>query len=198
MPANRAALEALASPARQELLSALGEGPVTVRELGLRLGRTRQALYYHLGLLETVGLVRTTGWRGAGRDRERVVGLVTGELVMAARRISPAEVAAAARATGAMLRLTSREVIAAIGASAVNCVGAARELMAMRGKARLNARELHRLNALLDHIYRLLARAKGRQRGHRLYAVTIVLTPARQAALLTPGGLQKPKRQRAP
>jgi DNA-binding transcriptional ArsR family regulator len=174
-----APLEALASPARQELISALGDGPATVRQLGDALGRSRQSLYYHLALLEGAGLVRCGDWRGEGRERERTYELVTHQLTVAARRTSDTERDAAVRATQALLRLTGREVIAAIASGDVSQVGTERELVALRGKARLGSRDLRRLNALIDQVYGLLVAAKRRSAGQRLYAVTIILTPAR-------------------
>src|SRR5262245_8045290 len=66
------ALEAIASPVRQEGMSELGEGPGTVKELAARLGRTRQALHFHVGVLERAGLVEVCGERGEGREKERV------------------------------------------------------------------------------------------------------------------------------
>src|SRR5215475_3442001 len=72
-PARRAAaLEAVASPARQEVMSELGEAPGTVKELAARLGRSRQALHFHVGVLERAGLVEVCGERGEGREKERV------------------------------------------------------------------------------------------------------------------------------
>ncbi len=69
---GRAAVEAVASPARQELLLALGEGRASVRELAARLGRSRSALHYHVGLLERAGMIESVEVRGSGREREAV------------------------------------------------------------------------------------------------------------------------------
>lgn len=175
------ALEAVASPARQELLSALGNGPATVTELAERLGRTRQALYYHVRQLAGAGLVREAGERGAGRDRERVWALAVERVAVGARAGHRRDLATADRAVGAMLRLTAREVRAAIASGASARTGARRELLALRGKSRLEPQELARLNGQLEAIERLLVRAKARPAG-RLYSLTIVLTPSREAA----------------
>ena len=180
--AGAQALEALASPARQELVSALREGPATVRELGRRLGRSRQALYYHLATLVGAGLVRVTGERGTGRSRERVYELASGRLAVGARAGSPPELDAAERAAKAMLRLSGRELAAALRSGEARPTGAGRETLAMRGKARLDPKRLKRLNTLIDQIATLLSQDRGQAGGDRVYALTIVLTPAREAA----------------
>ncbi len=182
LEAGPRALEAVASPARQELLSALGHGPATVTELSVRLGRSRQALYYHLGVLSGAGLAMVTAWRGDGRNRERVYGLRSDRVAVGARAGSARDLAAAGRAVTAMLRLTGREVRQAIVSPEVRRLGARRELMALRGKARLAPEELRRLNRLLGQVQSLLRGAKSRRANHRLYSVTIVLTPSREAA----------------
>src|SRR5262245_56606944 len=90
-PAGRRAIEAMASPIRQELVSAFGGSPATVRDLAARTGRTRQALYYHLGQLERAKLVVVDGWRGTGPDRERIYRLARTSIGLGARRSSVAE-----------------------------------------------------------------------------------------------------------
>lgn len=173
---GRAALDALASPARQELISRLGFGPATVRDLAAALGRSRQALHYHVARLERAGFVRGSGWRGAGPARERVYALAHGRLAVAATG-APADRSAVRKAVAAMLRLTAREFDRALALRGLRRRGASRQIGALRGKARLTGAELARLNRLLEQVESLLRRAK-RGRGRRLYAVTVVLTPA--------------------
>ncbi len=172
-------LGALASPARQEIVSALAERPATVRDLSERLGRSRQALYFHLAALEAAGLARVQALRGKGRERQRVYELVRKRMVVAARRRSPRERAAAARAVSAMLRLTARELAAAFRDPGCCAAGQRRELVAIRGKTRLAPAELERLHRLLRKIVLLLRGGRRRNVRERLYALTIVLTPSR-------------------
>jgi DNA-binding transcriptional ArsR family regulator len=173
---RRAALDALASPVRQELISQLGEGPATVRELATALGRSRQALHYHVALLERAGLVAGRGWRGTGPARERVYAVARSRITFAASR-DTADRAGARRALSAMLRLTAREVDRALAAPDLRLRGAAREIAALRGKARLSSPELGELHRLFGRIEALLRRAK-QGKGRRFYAVTLVLVPA--------------------
>ncbi|MEZ4416940.1 MAG: winged helix-turn-helix domain-containing protein [Gemmatimonadota bacterium] len=175
-------LSTLASPARIELVSALGEGPASARELADRLGRSVQSLYYHLAQLEKAGLVRVAEERGEGRERERVFAVVPERLAVPARATAPSEVEAAGRAIRAMLRLTGRETSEALAAGDACTAGCERELVALRGKARLSARQLERANALIEQLVSLFRTAKATPSSERLYAITLVLTPARDAS----------------
>lgn len=176
---SRAALEVLASPARQELISHLAVAPATVAELAQALGRTRQSLYYHLATLEKAGLAKGAGWRGEGRSRERIFQIAVHDLVVGPNLGVRQERDLAARAATAMLRLIGREFRDALADPKIRREGPGRQLAAMRGKARLTARELVRLNALFREIYALLAGARSRRRG-RIYSVTLVVTPSRR------------------
>ncbi len=171
-------LEAVASPARQEIIAALGEGPATVRDLAARLGRSRQALHYHVGVLVRSGVAGAAGWRGTGRSREAVF-RITREVVAApARQGSPADLAVSERAVKAMLRLTAREVEAALRGRHLVANGN----LALRGKAHLGPADLTRLRGLIGEVEALLRGARQPRRGRSLFAVTIVVTPARSAS----------------
>lgn len=174
-----AALDAVASPARLELLSALGDGPLTTRELAARLGRSRQSLYYHLELLGEAGIVVT---EPSGSDsRERRYRLREGRLAVSARHDSPADRTAAARAIRAILRLTGREAAEALEDSATRLRGPMREMIGFRGKARLSDAQLRRVNELIDELEVIFRDAKSGSTELPLEALTIVLTPARDA-----------------
>jgi DNA-binding transcriptional ArsR family regulator len=170
----------MASPIRQELVAAFGGCPATVRELSARMGRTRQALYYHLGQLERAGLVIVDGWRGKGPDRERIYRLASTSVRLGAERKSMPDRRAAIRALDAMLRLTSREV-RAIAASPELTTDDSLRPIAVRGKARLTARQLARVNELIAEAVDLLRSATRSASGARLYALTVVLTPVLEA-----------------
>jgi DNA-binding transcriptional ArsR family regulator len=172
------ALAALGSPARQELVAALGEGPATVRDLGQRLGRSRQALYHHLALLERARLVRIAGWRGTGRSRERRYALVSRRLAFGGPRASRSEREHAVKAAEAMLRLTGRELARALHATSEPSSGPARALIAARAKLRLDRQGLRRLNALIDELVAYTASADVPSESGRHYVLTLVLAPA--------------------
>ncbi|MFT3880765.1 MAG: winged helix-turn-helix domain-containing protein [Gemmatales bacterium] len=128
------ALKAVASPIRQELLSAVAEGAASVRELSERLGRSRQALHFHISLLEKAGLVRMIEMRGVGRDQERVYGLHHPLSVLKQSELTSRERLQASKAANAMLRLTQRELTRSITS---DC-GEPPCSVAIRAKARLD------------------------------------------------------------
>ncbi|NTX08593.1 helix-turn-helix domain-containing protein [Myxococcus sp. CA040A] len=170
-------LETLTSPARQELIEALTEGEATVRVLSERLGRSRQALYHHLGLLERAGVVRIA----REQDGERHYAVRAEALRMRARRATRVEVETEVRAAQSMLRLTGREVEAALRDSRLRRAAPQRELVAVRAKARLSPAALRELNQHLEGIRDVLTRAGASSPRGKAYAVTLVLTPAREA-----------------
>ena len=173
-------LDALASPARQELVSRLGEGPATVRELALALGRTRQALHYHVAVLEKAGLVKGTGWRGEGTARERVYANTRSRMV-ATGTLGARDRASAQRAVSASLRLTSRELARALASPTIAGGSGPPKIAALRGKGRLTDADLREVHELFGRIEAVLRRSKT-GRGRRYYAVTMVLVPADRPA----------------
>lgn len=177
---GRRALEAIASPVRQELLLALGEGRASVRELAARLGRTRPSLHYHAGVLERAGMIKAVEVRGTGREREAVYARASDALAVRAQN-TRTELEVAKRAGQAALRLTGRELVRAL--EDWRATGAVpRALFASRGKARLTRAKLAHVNALIDELLGVFADApaEGGQ-ASELYAVTVVLTPSRDA-----------------
>jgi DNA-binding transcriptional ArsR family regulator len=187
---GHAALEAMASPARLEILSALDDKPKTTQELAERLGRSRQSLYYHLAVLEQAGLVATEAPVAGGR--ERLFRLKSKRVAVGGLRESAYNRKAGAKAIQAILRLTAREATAALEDPATRFDGALREMVGIRGKARLTAAELRRANKLIDQLVALLMEAKEGSPANPLYAVTLVLTPAREAGNAAVRNQEKP------
>lgn len=69
-------IKALTSPVRHQMHLVMEMlGPCSVRELASRMGREPATLYYHVKLLERVGIITRSGTRGAGRNEEIVYAL---------------------------------------------------------------------------------------------------------------------------
>ncbi|MFO0636652.1 MAG: tetratricopeptide repeat protein [Nannocystaceae bacterium] len=116
------------SPVRLELLSAIGlHGPCSARELATRLGRSVTSLYYHLGLL-------ALGAMSQRRRGSETVWQVTAQEVTVGSRRSVAAGIATAASTKAALRLTSREVEAALRDPSLRRGEPSRRLVAARSK----------------------------------------------------------------
>jgi DNA-binding transcriptional ArsR family regulator len=196
---GRAALEAIASPARQELLLALGDDRASVRELAARLGRSRSALHYHVTVLERAGFIEGVEVRGTGRERETVYARTANALSVNARP-TRSEIDISRRAGDAMLRLTQRELSRALEDGLAPGADKNTRVFGARGKARLTAAQLARAGALIDELLALFADSPApapASRGSRskLYAITVVLAPTRDAnAPATPRRRKKVRR----
>lgn len=170
------AIEALASPHRLEIVAALGEAEqASIAALARRLGRTPHSLYYHVKLLERAGVVRIADTQRRGRRDERIWTLAGERIQLNATR-SPASLAKASKAIDAMLRLTSRELSAALRRRAQRS-DEKQPLIGIRGKARLGGRALRRVVGLLEEIGRVVADANRGAGSGRTFAVTLVLAP---------------------
>jgi hypothetical protein len=152
---------------------------MTTMALAHLLGRSRQSLYYHLGLMERAGLVAAES--PSDGTREHRFRLRSSRLAAGAARNSMKDRDAAAKAVGAILRLTSREASAALTDPATRVEGALRDMIALRGKARLGKPALLRARKLIAELEALFRSEDGDSGDLPLYALTLVLTPAREA-----------------
>lgn len=165
------AMEALASPHRLEVVAALGDAEqASIADLARRLGRTPHSLYYHVKLLEEAGVVVKAETRRRGRRDERVWKLVGERMLLGAHAASPEAIGKAAKAIDSMLRLTSRELCAALRAQRTAITG-------LRMKARLDQRSLGRVARLIREIEKVVADSARRPAAGRMFAVTLVVTP---------------------
>jgi hypothetical protein len=176
-----AAIAALASPIRQELidtLEALG-GTATAAELATQLGRPVDGLYYHLRHLGRAGLlVEIAGRSRAGRGERRFRIATRGgrALALAYRPSAPANARAVRAVVGGMLRIARRDFDRAIARPDARVAGPRRELWAARGQGWLTAAEVARVNTLLAELTGLLRRPRAPGRD-RLLALCFVLAP---------------------
>ena len=169
------AIEALASPHRIEIVAALGEAEqASIAALAKRLGRTPHSLYYHVKLLERAGVVRSADTQRRGRRDERIWTLAGERIQLNATTGSPASVVKASKAIDAMLRLTSRELSAALRRRAQR-LDERQPLIGIRGKARLGGRALRRVVRLMEEIGRVVEGANRGADSGRTFAVTLVL-----------------------
>ncbi len=170
------AIEALASPHRLEIVSAIGEAKqASIAALARQLGRTPHSLYYHVKLLERAGVVRLADTRRRGRRDERIWTLAGERILLDSATRSPASMVKASKAVDAMLRLTSRELSAALRRRAERPDET--PLTGTRMKARLGGRALRRVVGLIEEIGRVVADANRGTGSGRTFAITLVLAP---------------------
>jgi DNA-binding transcriptional ArsR family regulator len=178
------AIEALASPHRLEIVAALGEAEhASIAALARRLGRTPHSLYYHVKLLERAGVVRIADTQRRGRRDERIWTLAGERIQVNATTRSPASIVKASKAIDAMLRLTSRELSAAVRRRAER-PDQTQPLTGMRMKARLGDRALRRVLGLMEEIGRVVRDANRGAGSGRIFAVTLVLAPTEDKTTL--------------
>ena len=104
-------IEALASPARQELVDSLAvSGPVSIAELASDLGRAPDSLYYHVRRLEQVGLVVRRGTRSAGARGEVMYDVPGARMLIDQEPDAAREKQALMRVVSSALRSAEREL----------------------------------------------------------------------------------------
>ena len=173
--ARPAQLTALVSPVRQELLDVLARvDAVSLAELGALLGRPADGLYYHVRVLERVGLVASAGARTVAGRREALYRAVASQFALR-YAAGPARHAGAVNGVvGAMLRLGARDFRRALQQPGTKLDGPDRDLWALRTTGWLRPADVRRVNRLI----RTLAESTARRRPPgRLYALSVLLTP---------------------
>lgn len=168
-------------PARLEIYESLQTaGDASVAELAARLGRAADSLYYHVRKLERLGVIERREDEAAGEGSPgrngAVFGVVARGVAMDLDPDSPASRDAWAGGARAVLRIAARDVESALAGGDVHTEGADRDLCVHRIKARLDERELRRVNGLLEELFTVLRDNADNTEG-RLFALTCAFSP---------------------
>lgn len=179
-------VEALVSPARQEVVDALQAfGPCSIAALAESLGRAPDSLYYHVRKLKRVGLVVQRGSRGAG-VRAEVLYDVPGRLALDFEPATPRERKSLVKLVGAILRMAERDLRAALDAGrAIYRRTSRRNAWGARMKGWISREELAEVREHLEAVVRILSDGRKRPRAG-LHAVTFVLAPLAPSARARP------------
>lgn len=170
---NPRTIRALASPVRLAILDTLEAiGPCPAAEVASLVGLNVDAVYYHLRMLQRLGLV--VSGVGKSAPRSGAVFSVPRPLALAYSR-DGASASAITKVVGAMLRGALRIFSAAFSTSS-KLKGARREVWAAQRFSRLTPSQVGHLNRLLNEIVDLLAEGRDSRKG-KLYAFTFVLSP---------------------
>jgi predicted transcriptional regulator len=169
----------VASPGREDLVDAVGViGPCTITELARFVGRSRNALYYHVKALRDCGLLVESRRSGEGKKptayydvpgRPMVVRLNLGtertrKAVIALARIR--------------LRSAARGFVRACRPDVATVEGPTRNLWMTRWKGWLSDREIEEANSHLGRLIELLRHRAGPVSANRkLHEFTFVLAP---------------------
>lgn len=167
-------LRALASSARQEIIDVLAQmGTVSVPELAQALGRPGDTLYYHLRIMEKVGLIEVVGSRVRDGRTEALYHRARNLHIdyEAARQTNEKELIGVATS---MLRLGIRDFADAVRDKQIVVGGNQRELWSARKTGRLRKADLKKVNDLIKEL--LNSVSPGSDDG-QLYGITVLLTP---------------------
>ncbi len=175
VPIDRPAqLRALAAPVRQELLDVLSAaGPCSMAELGERLGRAPDALYFHIRRLVRVGLVVEVERRKVGRHVFVVYDTVGRPLRIDRKRARREDLQAVVRG---ILRLAIRDYERASADPTSVGEGTARNHCGARVHGWLDESRLARVNELLEELDQIIREGRPGE-GRQPIALAWLLAP---------------------
>lgn len=174
---NRRQTDLLISPARLEILEALGAlDRASARELAAHLGRPPGAVYHHVRTLTQAGLIVEVGVRRGSRRPEVVYAPAADRLAVAAGASRSGD-RQALRTLQAVLRQAGRDVAAAFARGPASAKG---RFHGVQLSSALPPRDVRRVLALLEEIETLL-RSANRKRpvrsGAAVFRWTSVFVP---------------------
>jgi hypothetical protein len=174
-----AAIEALASPVRQELVDTLFVlgGTATAAELADALGHHADGLYYHLRVLCEVGLIDEIA-ANQGRERTfRLTGDARAPLRLAYENGPRGNTGALMTYVSGLLKVAGKDFEQAVVAADTVVDGHRRELWASRNKGWLSLSDIEEVNALLERLCDLVSQTRSDER-NTLMTLAFVLAPS--------------------
>ena len=173
-------LAALTSPVRLEVLELFGIwGPCGVRDIAQHMDRTPDSLYYHVRKLVQVKLLVQVERRRTSHRFEAIYRLCATELEVPRRADTARGRRSTTKAIDAILRLSGRELRAALDDQEALAEGPLRTFYGGRLKARLSKTAVRELNRHLKAIERVFAEAAHKPGKGPPLALTIVMNPVR-------------------
>jgi DNA-binding transcriptional ArsR family regulator len=179
-------VRAVASPVRAAIVDALEVvGPATIVRLASVLGYPPDGLYYHLRVLERIGLVLRTK---PDKDTPAAMFDLPGRPATLRYRLDDRQQGRAmAKVVATMVRSAERSFRRAFAPGLAEVRGPHRNLRAGRRTAWLTADELRVLNGYVERIHALFARGRPQRPGARLHEFTYVLAPVVEKGRRTRG-----------
>ena len=172
-----AQMEALVSPVRHQMHLVMEMlGPCSIRELATRMGREPATLYYHVNMLERVGILTRCGLRGQGQHEEVIYSLAGKRVRIDMTQRSPRFVKALAGGCGALLRYAERTFIAALRKDATVKTGKASEMRIRQASVRLTRESLIELNVKLEELQAFINESDSTD-AESAYAITVCMAP---------------------
>jgi DNA-binding transcriptional ArsR family regulator len=169
-------VRAVASPVRAAVIDALEVvGPATMVQLAGALGYPPDGLYYHLKVLEQIGLVVRTA---PGKDTRAATFDLPGRPATLRYHLDDRQQGREmAKVVATMVRSAERSFRRAFAPGLAAVSGPHRNLRAGRRTAWLTTDELRVLNGYIERIHALFGRGRPERSGARLHEFTYVLAP---------------------
>lgn len=170
-----AAVRALASPVRQEIVDAVtAAGPCTIAQLGKHLGRAPDSLYFHVRRLVAVGLLVERDAQRRGRHVAAVYDVPGRPMRVAyASRVPARSIQSVVKGA---LRLGMRDFERAFSLSNAAVEGPGRNLWGGRAKGWVSEAEAREINAHIDRIMDIIHAGRP-GKGRRQQSFSFVLAP---------------------
>lgn len=173
-PAQR---DALTSPIRLEILGLFtAPGPLSVRQLAERMGRSPSSVHYHVNLMVEVGLLREAGSRSRGTRSETLYEPVR-RTVRFRGTPHPGEADATLRTMAAAFRMAERDLEAALDGGGDAGLMATR--IHFRGDRELVSEVRRHLRAVLDLLEERAASSARPRPDESVHSLTLALLPLR-------------------
>lgn len=173
------AIEALASPVRQELIDTLYVlgGTATAAALADALGHHADGLYYHLRVLCDVGLIDEIA-ATQGKERTfRLTGDTEAPLRLAYENGPGGNTEALMTYVSGLLKVAGKDFEQAIAAPDTIVDGDSRQLWASRNKGWLSTADIEEVNVLLERLCSLVSQTRSGKRD-TLMTLAFVLAPS--------------------
>ncbi len=170
-------MEALASPVRQQIHVAMEMlGSCSVNELAHWMHRVPETLYYHVRMMEAVGILEIATTRNSGSRTETVFRLKGKRVRVDPKVHSPRFLKAMGKGCASFLRFAQRCFERGLERGAERTSGPRRSLRIEQSMVRLSPKDLAEMNRRLDGLQKFLAKADDPTL-RSTYVVTLATAP---------------------
>ncbi len=172
-----AQLRATRSLVRRAMLAVLMvRGEASIKDLAAAVGRSPQALYRHMSILESSGLAKRSGHRGDGRDREVLYSAARGYFTPPDRDLTLGERRSLAELASIDLRMMDRAYGRVVLDTSQQASGADRVAGRMTQMMWLTPDERRQLNADLQDVIRRFNKDRSPAHSEDMLPYMVLLT----------------------
>ncbi|MDH3216761.1 MAG: helix-turn-helix domain-containing protein [Candidatus Krumholzibacteria bacterium] len=176
--------KALSSPIRLEILGNFTTpGGMSIADIAERMGRPASALYYHIRILEKVGVLRQVGERPRTKRAEALYDVVADRIAYPTKAGVGSQGRDALKAMSVAFRMAERDLEAALASGKGRRDGENRNFFASRAHCRASKSTLAKVNKLLREVDNILTKESRRNEysddATEFFSLTVALLPLR-------------------